>query len=157
MSFDDQFNTLLDDYAVRHVAAAYCDAANRLSAREAAATYAPDGRLSMMGRPEVHGREAVESMLAATFARYELVTQLTHSGLVRIDGNEAAARWLVTELQVALSGDRRFIIGRYEDELVRLDEGWRFARRVFTARYVGDADLSGGVVPDIPVLADFEP
>ena len=85
------------------------------------------------------------------------MTQLTHSGLVRIDGNKAAARWLVTELQVALSGDRRFIIGRYEDELVRLDEGWRFARRVFTARYVGSPDLNGEVVPDIPVLADFEP
>ena len=112
MSFDDQFNMLLDEYAVRHIAAAYCDAANRLSAREAAATYAP--------------------------------------------GNKAAARWIVTELQVALSGDRRFIIGRYEDELVRLDEGWRFARRAFTARYLGDADLSGGVIPDIPVLVDFE-
>jgi SnoaL-like domain len=157
MSFEDQINMLFDDHAVRHVAATYCDAANRLSAREAAATYGPEGRLSMMGRPDVQGRDAVESMLAATFARYELVTQLTHSGLVRIDGNKAAARWLVTELQVALSGDLRFIIGRYEDELVRLGEGWRFARRVFTARYVGPPDLNGEVVPDIPVLADFEP
>ncbi len=97
MTFDDELKTTIDELAVRRVTATYCDAANRLSAHEAAATYAPDGSLSLMGRPEVNGREAVESMLEATFARYELVTQLTHSGLVQIDGNNAAARWLLTE------------------------------------------------------------
>jgi ketosteroid isomerase-like protein len=157
MSFDDELRTTLDELAVRRVTATYCDAANRLAAPEAAATYAPDGSLSMMGRPEVSGREAVEAMLEATFSRYELVTQLTHSGLVQIDGDVAASRWVVTELQVARTGERRFIIGRYEDQLVRLGEGWRFARRVFTARYVGPPDLGGEVAPDVPVRFPFEP
>jgi len=156
MTFDDEVRTMIDERAVRHVAASYCDAVNRQAAHEAAASYAPDGSLSLLGRPEVHGRDAVESMLATTFAKYELLTQLTHSGLVRIDGDTAAARWVVTELQVARTGERRFVVGRYEDQLARLDEGWRFARRVFTARYVGATDLGGDVAPDVPVLVDFE-
>jgi|GEM_PF-5727743 hypothetical protein len=41
---------------------------------------------------------------------------------------------------------------RYEDELVRRADGWRFSSRTFTARYLGAPDLSSGALPDRPVL-----
>jgi hypothetical protein len=74
--------------------------------------------------------------------------QLVHSGVVQIDGDRARARWQITELQITIDGQSRFVAGRYEDEHVRRDDGWKFARRTFTARYLGDLDLSSGARPD---------
>lgn len=47
------------------------------------------------------------------------------------------------------------MIGRYEDELARLDHGWRFTRRTFVARYLGPVDLAGPVLPDATVIDDL--
>ncbi len=54
----------------------------------------------------------------------------------------------MTEIQITIEGQSRFVAGRYEDEHVRRDDGWKFARRMFTARYLGDLDLSSGARPD---------
>ena len=98
----------------------------------------------------VTGRGEILDVLRRTLARYQLVMQLVHSGVVRLDGDRACARWQITEFQVLVDGSRRFIAGRYEDDLVRRPGGWQFARRTFTARYVGDPDLTDEVRPDLP-------
>lgn len=148
---NDQLRALADELAIRNVTAAYTDAINRLDAAEATVAYADDGALDMMDRPTVVGRTAITDVLRATVAKYQIVTQLMHSGVVRLDGDQARARWQVTEFQVSHEGIRRFVIGRYEDSLVRLPEGWRFSHRRFTARYLGAVDLSSDVLPDPPV------
>jgi ketosteroid isomerase-like protein len=144
-----------DELAIQRLAAAYTDAVNRNAPAEAAATYAPHGALTMMERPPVEGRTAVAEFLAATFARYDLVAQTTHSGVVHVMGDVAHARWQVSEMQLPSTGGSVLIIGRYEDELIRLPQGWRFTRRRFTARYHGDSALTDPVLPDRPVLFQF--
>ena len=141
---------VVDELAIRTLVAMYTDAMNRSDADEAVRVYAEDGVLTMMDRPSVVGREQIAEVLRATVAKYQLITQMVHSGFVQLDGDRARARWQVTELQVFNTGQRRFVVGRYEDELVRLAAGWRFTHRTFTARYLGDVDLSGGVLPDAP-------
>ncbi|MEZ5227925.1 MAG: nuclear transport factor 2 family protein [Acidimicrobiales bacterium] len=140
---------------LRNLVATYTDAINRLAVDEAIRTYADESTFTMMDRPTVVGRDAIEAVLQATVARYELITQLVHSGVVRLDGDRARARWQVTELQVMLDGTRRFVVGRYEDELARFPEGWRFVGRRFVARYLGDLDLSGPVMADGPTSFDL--
>lgn len=68
-----------------------------------------------------------------TFAAFELLQLIAHGGLIAIDGDHASARWSTIELAVRCkSTDLSCIFGRYEDELVRLPEGWRFKKRSFT-------------------------
>lgn len=108
-----------------------------------------DAVFTMMDRPSVTWREAVLDVLRSTVARYQLVMQLLHSAVVQIDGNRARARWQVAELQITVDGSPRFVAGRYEDELIRRAYGWKFARRTFTARYLGDPCS----MPDTPPIA----
>lgn len=137
-----------DELAIRTLTASYADAINRGDLADVARVYDTDAVFTMMDRPSVVGRDAIVDVLRTTLARYRLVMQLLHSGVVQLDGDRARARWQITEFQVIADGERRFVAGRYEDELVRRHHGWQFARRSFTARYLGDVSLSSDVLPD---------
>jgi ketosteroid isomerase-like protein len=150
-------NNLADEQAIRNLTASYTDAINRMDIDDIAPVYDDDAVFTMMERPSVIGRPAILDVLRATVARYQLVMQLLHSGVVQLDGDSARARWQITEFQVLADGQPRFIAGRYEDELVRRADGWKFARRTFTARYVGDISLTSGVRPDAPTLFPLWP
>lgn len=148
---------LADEMAIRGLTAAYTDALNRCDIDDIAQVYDDDAVFTMMDRPSVHGREAILDVLRATVARYQFVMQLLHSGIVRLDGDRARARWQITEFQILKDETRRFIAGRYEDEYVRRADGWRFSRRTYTARYLGAYDLSGPAMPDQPALFPLWP
>lgn len=147
-----QHDPIADELAIRSLVASYTDAINRSDVDDIGPVYAEDGVLTMMERPDVVGRAAILDMLSATLARYQIVMQLVHSGIVQLDGDRARARWQITELQVTVEGESRFIAGRYEDDLVRHPHGWQFAHRTFTARYFGDLALSAPLQPDKPTL-----
>jgi ketosteroid isomerase-like protein len=155
-------DNLADEQAIRTLTASYTDAINRMDIDDIAPVYDEQAVFTMMDRPSVVGRTAILDVLRATVARYQLVMQLLHSGVVQLDGDRARARWQITEFQILADGQPRFIAGRYEDEHVRRADGWKFARRMFTARYVGDISLTSGARPDAPILfplwpADDEP
>ena len=150
-------NDLADELAIRHLTAAYTDAINRADVDDIANVYDDDAVLTLIDRPSVVGRVAILDTLRTTLSRYRLVVQLLHSGVVQLDGDRARARWQVTELQLPVDGAARYIVGRYEDEHVRRSHGWRFARRTFTARYLGDVTMSSGVHPDPPALFPLWP
>jgi ketosteroid isomerase-like protein len=141
---------LADELAIRNLAASYTDALNRGAIEEATATYADESALYMLDRPVVAGRQNITEWLRRTTDRYQWVVQLVHSGVVRIDGDTAHARWQVSETQIINDGSRRLIIGRYEDTVRRFPEGWRFVQRKFTARYMGPFDMSAEPLPDVP-------
>ena len=140
-----------DELAIRSLTAAYTDAINRSAIDDIGPVYDDEAVFTMMDRPSVVGRDAILEVLRATVVRYQLIMQLIHSGVVQLDGDTARARWQVTELQIFLDGTPRFVAGRYEDDLVRRPDGWKFVRRTFTARYLGAIDLSSGSMPDAPV------
>jgi uncharacterized protein (TIGR02246 family) len=148
-------DTTADELAIHRLAAAYTDAINRNDPVEAAETYALDGSLLMRDGSPLVGRDAVRAFLVDLLARYEYVAQMTPSGLVRLDGDTAAARWQVFAFQKPRDASPRLLIGRYEDEVVRTAEGWRFAHRRFTARYLGDPSLVGSIFPDRSIVGDL--
>ncbi len=150
-------NDLVDEHAIRTLTASYTDAINRMDIDDIFPVYDEDAVFAMMDRPSVVGRTAILEILRATVARYQVVMQLLHSGVVQLDGDHARARWQITEFQILADGQPRFIAGRYEDEHVRRPDGWKFARRTFTARYVGDIALTSGARPDAPTLFPLWP
>ena len=131
----DLLQAVADELAIRNLTAGYTDAINRLDADEAARAYIDDGVLVMMDRPIVTGHAGIAEVLGATVAKYQLITQLMHSGVVQLDGDRARARWQVTELQVSKEEVRRFVVGRYDDEHVRTP-GWMAVRAAHVRRPV---------------------
>jgi ketosteroid isomerase-like protein len=150
-------NDLADEQAIRTLTASYTDAINRMDINDIFHVYDEDAVFTMMDRPSVVGRAAILEILRTTVARYQVVMQLLHSGVVQLDGDRARARWQITEFQILADGQPRFIAGRYEDEHVRRADGWKFVRRTFTARYVGDVGLTSGVRPDASPLFPLWP
>jgi hypothetical protein len=121
-----------DENAIRRLVAFYSDAVTHLDASRAASIYTHDGCISVAGT-EIIGQSAIEEGMRQTFSAFALLQLIAHGGLIDVDGDRARARWSTIELAVRReSMELSCIFGRYEDELVRLAEGWRFKRRTFT-------------------------
>ena len=138
-----------DIIAIQHLAAGYAEAVSRGDVDEAVLAFAPDGVLSSPTTPDAVGPAAVAEVVKSTTAGLEFVFQTVHLGLVRIDGDRAYARFPITEWARRRSDGRPIqFLGVYEDELVRLDGGWRFQRRRLVPRTIGKPEgLSGRIVP----------
>jgi hypothetical protein len=124
-----QNSNVEDELAIRHLAASYTDAVNRLSPEDAAEVWMTDGVLIYFGK-EIVGREKLLKGYTRTFGGFRSLFQMTHSGLVVVDGDRARARWWWSEIGQPLEGDEtRLSFGTYQDDVVKTDAGWRFARR----------------------------
>ncbi|MGV0067670.1 nuclear transport factor 2 family protein [Mycobacterium colombiense] len=141
--------TAADMMAIQQLAVGYAEAISRGDIDEAVQVYAPDGVLASPTTEDAVGHSAIAAVLRRTTGDLELVFQTVHLGLVYVDGDHAAARFPITEW-ARRRGDQRPIqfLGLYEDDAVRLTEGWRFSRRLLVPRTLGRPDgLSGRIVP----------
>ena len=124
-----------DELAVRSLAAAYTDAVNRRDADGMAAVFAPDGVIEKPGFGDpVVGIAKIRKRYQRLQSERDFLFQMTHSGIVELTQDDRAnARWWFSELKQAKGASGwLYIMGVYQDEAVRLDEGWRFARRTQT-------------------------
>ena len=121
-----------DEAAIRRLVAYYSDAVTQLDAARAASVYAEDGCVSIEGA-ELHGRGALEEGMRHSFSAFALLQMIAHGGLIDVDGDQATGRWSTIELAVRRDAtEMSCIFGCYQDEMVRLPEGWRFRKRNFT-------------------------
>jgi hypothetical protein len=97
-----------------------------------AACFAPDGRFLAPGRMSMTGREAL-----AEFARKRIVEargishHVTNITIAATASGAAGSAYAIVLRNVAGEPPRLRNVGRYSDELVRLDAGWAFASRQF--------------------------
>jgi len=136
---------VVDELAIRQLTAAYSDAVNRGNVEDMAATYAEDGVLSAFGAPDVVGRTEILATFTQMYSDYRWIFQMTHSGTVEIDKEEAWCRWWVSEQSQNNSGKGAEFLGVYQDHVVRTKEGWRFARRLLQGVYLGRRPLEGKI------------
>lgn len=138
-----------DCFAVQQLAVIYADCVSRGDVAAAVQVYAPDGRLETPTTEPAIGRAAIEAAISSTVANLELVFQTVHVGLVQIDGDRARARTPITEWARRGRDSQPFLfLGWYEDEAVKMDEGWRFSRRKLVPRVFARPDfLTGALQP----------
>jgi ketosteroid isomerase-like protein len=138
-----------DVFAIQHLAAGYAEAISRGEIEEAVQGYAPDGVLASPTTEDARGPLAIAEVLRTTTSGLEFVFQTVHLGLVHVDGDRARARFPITEWARRRSDGRPIqFLGVYEDDLIRLDVGWRFSRRLLLPRILGKPEgLTGRVIP----------
>ena len=146
-----------DELAIRQLAAAYADACNRMSAEDMASVYAPDGELIALQFSDqpMKGRDKLRRIFTNLLAQRDFIFYVLFSGVVNIDGDTATARWWVSELR-QVSGDDKIIcmLACFQDEVVRLEEGWRFARRTVKPMFhheIHARDLHSAPPPFLPL------
>jgi hypothetical protein len=95
--------------------------------------FAPDARIAYGGRPEVQGREAIRDF----FASFPVQTarQFVHNHVVQTDGRTGHG-YSYLDGRPVKDGKSWYVVGRFDDEYVRLDGAWFFQRVVLTVHYM---------------------
>ena len=128
---------------------AYCDAVGRLDPDAAGALFAADAAIRIAGFPEISGRDAIVEGMRTTFAACSFLFQQCDTGLIDIDGDKACSRLSVFEARRKPGADTiGLIFGFYEDDYIRLPQGWHFARRHYSLRL--RASIAADRLQEIP-------
>jgi hypothetical protein len=95
--------------------------------------FAPDASIAYGGRPEVRGREAIREF----FADFPVQTarQFVHNHVVHTDGRTGRG-YSYLDGRPVKDGKSFYVVGRFDDEYVRIDDVWFFQRVVLTVHYM---------------------
>lgn len=119
----------VDRMAIRELMECYADAASRIDKAQWLSCWAPDAVWAM--RPgEVVGPEALSQTWDMIFASVDALAFYAMPGAIAVTGDTASARCHVREI-VRRGDDVTRLCARYDDELVRHEGRWRFARRTY--------------------------
>lgn len=121
----------MDRCEIREVTARYNRAFDDQDAQAWAELFVADGSLQVEGSSPVGGRDALRAMCARTgFGTVHITTD----AIVTVDGDRARQQCtLVLARRTSDPPTSNFqLTGRYDDDLVRTGDGWRFVSRRVT-------------------------
>jgi 3-phenylpropionate/cinnamic acid dioxygenase small subunit len=138
--------------AIRNLLGHYCELMDAAQWAEVGALFAegelvgPDGSIVAAGAAAVHGLYERGTRLHHGSPR---TRHITANSVIEVDGDAATARSAYVVFQ-GMDGFalQPIITGRYQDWFVRVEDGWRFARRTFFVDHVGD--LSQHLTYEVP-------
>lgn len=122
--------------AIRSLRARYHELVNEDAGPRLYELFAPDATVAYGGRPEVRGRENIR----AFFANFPVQTarQFIHSHEVQVDGDRGTGSSYLDGRPVR-DGKSYYVVGRFDDEYIRLDGRWWFQRVTLTVHYMIEA------------------
>ncbi len=146
MKTADRVRRLADLEEIRTLKSSYCrwvdtgyDAAGDDPARFAE-LFAEDGVWAVSAEP-ARGREEIRQRAAAS-RRFKL--HLAANPIIELDGDRATGAWHVLVPSTAADGSAVWLAGTYDDDFVRTNEGWRFARVAFHVAFRAPYDEGWG-------------
>jgi hypothetical protein len=141
-------SALEDKLEIQHLAQTYADGVMQRNAELWGSTWAENGEWSLPGMEKpISGRETLKGFWSKVMEGYPYVLHWVQPGLIEVNGDKATARFYVQENIKDAKGDQVRVAGVYDDDLVRENGKWKFARRVFAVLYRGPTDLSGNWAP----------
>lgn len=120
---------------IQRLYAAYTDAVNRRDPEGMAAVYTEDVNFVItqqehlgMGKPII-GRDKMLRGAVRLMSERDHVFQILHSTLIEINGNRAKSRCWFSEIKKPVGRSWEYSLMVFQDESVRLTEGWRISIR----------------------------
>ena len=145
-----------DDYvAIQRLIHRYADAVVNRDGAQWSSCWAADADWDLGGGRLVEGKEAIVSLWYSAMKGMASVVQLVHNGEVLADPAEpdrASGRWYIDERYRRADGVVGTLLAHYDDEYVRVDGSWLFARRFLQAHYNGAPDLSDSFTNHLDAL-----
>jgi ketosteroid isomerase-like protein len=124
--------------------AEFTDAAMMRDYDRLVSLFTPDGVLRWPHVPvEFVGREAMRASVERMRSVWEFFVQHAHPGVIRLDGDTATGRTYIEEFGRFRDGGSHLNHALYHDRFARTADGWRFAERVYEARYLDTSPLAG--------------
>jgi ketosteroid isomerase-like protein len=148
-TIEQRLRVIEDELAIRNLAARFSDCANERDYYTFADLWSARG-IWEIGPPlpaRAEGVDAIVKMLERLLAPQTSFMQMTHSGVVWLDGDRATARFVEREHG---RGEASYYenLAVYNDALAREADGkWRFVSRRYVYRYLDDSEFTGQVFP----------
>ena len=120
--------TLEDRQLIRERIDTYADAAFRKDREAWLANWCEECVWKVFGS-EVRGKEAMREQWAKIWTMFEYMAFFTQLGSIDVDGDRAKVRSYCREILRRTDGGISKIVGAYDDDLVRENGAWLFARR----------------------------
>jgi ketosteroid isomerase-like protein len=129
-----------DHFAIQQVLNTYSCNASTGNLAGMVATFAPDGVWEVPGAGlSLCGHEAILAAASGITGTLEYMVQLNSPAMIEVSGDRATAKSVIRECGKYAGKQLNLeVLGTYDDELVRLPEGWRFAKRRFTTMGMHD-------------------
>ena len=125
---------LNDLEAIRDLPRRYARCVWQSDADGAAALFAEDGVMDTGDGAPLRGRGAIRETYRRAFAGQQLLP-FVHNHLVELDGDVASGQCDL-DLRATLDGRAMLGAGSYDDRYARTPEGWRFASRRLSLRFL---------------------
>jgi uncharacterized protein (TIGR02246 family) len=122
---------LEDRLAIRELYGTYTDASSRGDREGWLACFTEDGEWNSH-LFKVSGRDGLRAQWDALWANFTTTSFLGEVGMIAVTGDSATARAFAREVILLTNGRVYRLAGRYDDELVRVNGEWLFARRNYT-------------------------
>jgi hypothetical protein len=136
----------IDKLEIREVISSYTSAATRGDWDALEATFVPDARWEL-GAPldvEIVGARAIRDQLVEQVDHQDFFLQMTHDTVVTLTGDDRASAVTTIHALARLEGQVQVTsYGIYYDDLVKVDSGWRFARRRLQPIFMNTGELPG--------------
>lgn len=129
-----------DRLAIHELVASYADAVSRRDANDWGKVWAEDAVWSVPAFPgleRVEGREAIVAAWSEAMTNYTENFMVQTVGALDIQGDTGTGRAYNQETGTDLAGNTVWAKGKYEDEFVKRDGQWFFAKRIYHPGHSG--------------------
>lgn len=128
-----------DNLAIRELVESYNDAVMRFDENDWSSNWVDDARWDT-GGGLIEGKQAVVSAWLQAMSAFSFVGFFASAGPIRIDGDAATGVWYQQEFLHQKDGGRIDVVGRYQDDYVKQDGRWLFAKRIYSVLNVVSHD-----------------
>ena len=122
--------------AIRALRASYHELVNEVAGPPLYELFAPDAAIVYGGRAEVRGRENIRAFFASF--PVQSARQFIHSHVVDVQGDRGTG-FSYLDGRPVRDGKSYYVVGRFDDEYIRLDGQWMFQRVVLSVHYMIEA------------------
>lgn len=147
-TLEERLKTVEDELYIRNLVARFTDAVNERDIASFRQLWTDDA-VWEIGPPlqsRAEGVDEIAALLSRLLQTEQYFLQMTHSGVIEIEGDRATARFVERERG---RGESSYYdsLAVYEDVLVREGDGWRFAKRFYRYRFLDQSPLGGEAFP----------
>ncbi|MGC6476372.1 MAG: nuclear transport factor 2 family protein [Parvibaculales bacterium] len=125
---------LQDRLAIEDLLNRYCEGVNQRDADIWGSTWADDAtwELPHLDMEGLKGKETIVASWLEAMKLFPFVNMMAQIGSLTIQGDKATMRSYTDEVAVTQDGTEIRPRGQYDDECVKINGEWKFARRKFT-------------------------
>ena len=146
MNIEQEIQAVKDELEIRNLAGRFSDAANRRDFAAFGKLWTTDGKWQVLDPFPFHAEGAanIQSKIGEMIGQFELFVQMTHEGVVELNGETATGRWTVQEMVKSKDGKIfQNNVAMYDDKLEKQNGKWLFASRIYHYIYFDESELKG--------------